>query len=191
MRIQQPDREPDVEFRVLGTSAPAGSKRTGVIYRTDRRTGAKIPVIDAAGHVKTFVKDQSGQRGKDWRSAVAGAAYEAMEGRELLSGPTFIELTIIRQRGPGHYGSGRNAHRVLPSAPSYPATAPDIDKLTRAVFDALTGTAWVDDGRCVSMTVEKVFAQENEPEGCEVRVWALPAQLGAAPAPADQLALVS
>jgi Holliday junction resolvase RusA-like endonuclease len=189
MRIQKPDREPDVEFRVLGSAASAGSKDVGVVYRSGPH-GSKIPVTDSTGRVKTFVKDQSGQAGRDWRSAVAEAGSNALDGNELLDGPIWIEMTLIRQRGPGHYGQGRNRSRILPSAPPYPAVMPDIDKLTRAVFDALTGSTWRDDSRVVKMDVEKVYAQPGEPEGAEVRIWVLPARVGViAQAPVEQLAL--
>jgi Holliday junction resolvase RusA-like endonuclease len=189
MRIQKPDREPDIEFRVLGSAASAGSKDVGVVYRAGPG-GSKIPVTDANGRVRTFVKDQSGQAGRDWRSAVAVAGSNARDGNELLDGPLLIEATIIRQRGPGHYGRGRNSSRILPSAPPYPAVMPDLDKLTRAVFDALTGSTWRDDSRVVKMDIEKVYAEPGEPEGAEVRIWVLPARVGVtARTPADQLAL--
>lgn len=189
MRIQQPDRQPDIEFRVLGRCAPGGSKDTGVIYRTGPN-GTKIPVTDATGKIKTFVRDNSGEGGKHWRSAVAKAGHEAMGGAELLDGPLYVEVTLIRKRGPGHFGQGRNRGLLLPSAPMYPATAPDATKLMRSTEDALTGVVWRDDSRNCTTHVEKVFAEPGEPEGAEIRVWTLTAQLGeTARTPADQLAL--
>jgi Holliday junction resolvase RusA-like endonuclease len=189
MRIQKPDRDPDIEFRVLGRSAPGGSKDTGVIYRAGPN-GTKIPVTDATGKIKTFVRDQSGDAGKHWRSAVAQAGNEAMNGRDLLDGACYVEITLIRKRGPGHYGQGRNRGRVLPSAPKYPAVMPDVTKLVRSTEDALTGILWRDDSRNVGMAVEKVYAEPGEPEGAEIRVWTLPDRVGVtAQATADQLAL--
>jgi Holliday junction resolvase RusA-like endonuclease len=189
MRIHRPDREPDVEIRVLGRCAPGGSKDTGVIYRKGPN-GTKVPVIDADGKIKTFVRDNSGEGGKHWRSAVAKAGHEAMNGAELLDGPLYVEVTLIRRRGPGHYGQGRNRGLLLPSAPAYPATAPDATKLMRSTEDALTGVVWRDDSRNCTTHVEKVFAEPGEPEGAEIRVWTLEAQLGeSARMVPDQLAL--
>jgi Holliday junction resolvase RusA-like endonuclease len=189
MRIQKPDREPDIEFRVLGRSAPGGSKDTGVIYRAGPN-GTKIPVTDATGKIKTFVRDQSGDAGKHWRSAVAQAGNEALDGQDLLDAALYVELTIIRKRGPGHYGQGRNRGRVLPSAPKYPAVAPDITKLVRSTEDALNGILWRDDSRNVAMAVEKVYAEPGEPEGAEIRVWVLPDRVGVlAQTLSEQLAL--
>jgi Holliday junction resolvase RusA-like endonuclease len=38
-----------------------------------------------------------------------------------------------------------------------PYVAPDLDKLIRAVLDALTGVAYVDDGQVVSITSTKTY----------------------------------
>jgi Holliday junction resolvase RusA-like endonuclease len=44
------------------------------------------------------------------------------------------------------------------SAPRLPATRPDIDKLLRAVLDALTGLVFVDDGQVVTVNMAKEYA---------------------------------
>jgi len=189
MRIERPDREPDLEFRVIGQSAPGGSKDVGVIYRNGPN-GTKVPVTDANGKVKTFVRDQSGKAGKDWRKTVAetGLVALAQAGLRRFEGPLYVELTIIRPRGPGHY-SQRIRDRLLPSAPAYPAVAPDVTKLTRSTEDALNGVVWGDDSRNVVLHSEKVYAAPGEPTGAHIRVWTLPERIGAARPPADQLAL--
>jgi Holliday junction resolvase RusA-like endonuclease len=51
-------------------------------------------------------------------------------------------------RPKGHFGTGRNAGRLKPSAPLYVQTNPDVDKLLRAIGDALTQVAITDD-RCI------------------------------------------
>lgn len=188
MRIERPDREPDLEFRVLGHGVPAGSKDTGVVYRGGPN-GAKVPVTDAKGSIKTFVRDSSGAAGKNWRASVAAAGYRAMDGRALFDGPLYVELTLVRLRGPGHYGQGRNRDRLLPSAPAFPHVKPDVIKLTRGTEDALTGVVWRDDSRNCCMHIEKVFAEPGEPEGALIRIWTLPATVGRAQAPVEQLGL--
>jgi len=188
VRITRPDRDPDLEFRVVGHSAPGGSKDVGVIYRNGPN-GTKVPVTDAKGKIKTFVRDKSGQAGKDWRTTVAttGLAALVQAGLERFDGPLYVELTIIRPRGPGHYGSGRNAGRLLPSAPAFPAVAPDVTKLTRSTEDALNSVVWNDDSRNVALLTEKVYAEPGEPEGAEVKIWTLPATVGRVEADPDQL----
>lgn len=39
----------------------------------------------------------------------------------------------------------------------YPTTKPDLDKLTRAVLDALTGVAYKDDSQVCQLDVQKVY----------------------------------
>ena len=54
------------------------------------------------------------------------------------------------ERPKSHFGTGKNADKVKQSAPVFPATMPDIDKLMRAILDGLTDAqVWLDDGQVV------------------------------------------
>ena len=141
---------------MLGHSVPAGSKDVGVAYRTDKTTGAKIPIVDGKGRIRVYAKDSSGRRGEMWRAQVALAGQRTMDGRELFTGPLYVELTIVRPRPLGHFGRGRNAGKLLPSAPAYPGVMPDVLKLTRGTEDALTGVVWRDDSTNIALHIEKV-----------------------------------
>jgi len=46
----------------------------------------------------------------------------------------------------------KSVKRVIPS------TRPDLDKLIRAVLDALTGIAYIDDGQVVEITASKIYS---------------------------------
>ena len=116
MRIERPDREPDLSFEVVGQPKTAGSKDPHARVMND-------------GTVKMWVSDQSGDAGKAWRQVIGIAANAAMRGRLIYDGPLYVEFTVLRKRGPGHFGTGRNAGKLLPSAPAYPATKPDAVKL--------------------------------------------------------------
>lgn len=48
----------------------------------------------------------------------------------------------------------------------HPSVKPDIDKLTRALLDALTGQAYVDDSQVIWIDVRKVYG----PPGVDVSV---------------------
>ena len=152
------DGTPDVEFTVYGTPKTAGSKRSF----PNPKTGKMIVTDDN--------KDT-----KSWQHAVASAAMDERLG-DLLRGPLAVEFTFYRARGTGHFGSGRNAGVVKPSAPRYPITRPDALKLTRAVEDALTGVLWKDDSQIVDERIRKEY---GEPERVEVRLWLLEAAVGA------------
>ena len=40
-------------------------------------------------------------------------------------------------------------------------TRPDLDKLIRAVLDALTGIAYIDDGQVVAITASKIYSTQT------------------------------
>ncbi len=67
----------------------------------------------------------------------------------------------------------------LPRPPSvtdaWPQTKPDIDKLTRATFDAMEGIVFDNDSRVVELEVSKHYARVDEPPGCFVAVDAMEA----------------
>lgn len=71
---------------------------------------------------------------------------------------------------------GLRADFYLPrpaSAPKrriHPDRKPDLDKLTRAVLDSLTGIAVVDDARIVSASVQKHYAVDH-PIGAHIALW--------------------
>lgn len=93
-----------------------------------------------------------------WRKTVQDAAREAFVG-ELLSSPVSVEITFFMPRPKN------------PKWADLPASKPDLDKLIRAVFDALTGIVWVDDALAVSVEAHKFWAVD-EP-GCRVEIWPL------------------
>lgn len=91
-------------------------------------------------------------------------------GAEGIDGPCFVALTFVRSRGDDYLADG---HTLRKGARRFPDTAPDVDKLIRAVFDGLTGVAFVDDSRVVSLTATKRYAERGEAEKVEVEVTAL------------------
>ena len=141
-----------VEFTVLGRSQPGGSKRP---VRAGGKPGGRILLIEDA------------RRSKPWRALVAAAAREAMAGHAPLIGPLLLEVDFYLARPAGHYGSGRNADRVRPAAPRYPAVRPDTTKLLRSLEDALTGSVWRDDAQVVTQVARKRY---GHPERAEVTV---------------------
>jgi Holliday junction resolvase RusA-like endonuclease len=94
-----------------------------------------------------------------WRQAVRAAALTAMDGRQVRTGPLRLTLTLVFHRPAGHWGSGRNAGRLKPSAPLYVRTRPDVDKCVRAVADAITGIVCRDDAQLVIVHAEKHYGE--------------------------------
>lgn len=128
-----------IEFFVPGIARPGGSKKG---FR-NQYTG-RIQMVDASKHVK------------GWRQTVANAAAMAMAG-EPFTGPLSVQMTFVAIRPKGHYGIGKNAASLKPSAPAVPTTRPDVLKLARAVEDALTGILWRDDSQITHEVIEKQY----------------------------------
>jgi Holliday junction resolvase RusA-like endonuclease len=142
-----------LEFVVLGEPKGAGSKWSGVVTRKDEASGKRVPVPRENGKgFKTFTKDSSGEAGESWRSDVRDAAMAAFgSDLSLLDCPLALEARFFTARPKSHYGTGKNAGVLKPSAPPHPAQSqmPDGSKLTRALEDALNALVWADDKRIV------------------------------------------
>lgn len=139
-----------VQFTVYGTPAPAGSKKAFALKKGGAYTGRVGVTHDS-------------KRSKPWMESVAREAATAMQGRELLQGPLLLTLTFCRARPSGHFGR----RGLLPSAPAYPTTKPDLTKYVRAAEDALRGIVWRDDAQVCMQETAKVYA---EPERVEITV---------------------
>jgi crossover junction endodeoxyribonuclease RusA len=94
---------------------------------------------------------------KPWRATVAAAALEAMHGHPPLAGPLELHAVFVFARPATHWGTGRNAGTLKASAPAYCWTRPDLDKLLRAIGDAMTGIVYRDDARVVIVRAEKHY----------------------------------
>ena len=97
---------------------------------------------------------------KDWRAAVGFYALKA--GAELIEGPIRVDVAFTLQRPKGHFRTGRNASLLRDSAPELPTTKPDVDKLLRAVLDALTGICFIDDAQVTQVNATKSYALRGE-----------------------------
>jgi Holliday junction resolvase RusA-like endonuclease len=132
-----------VAFVVDGTPAPQGSKTVG-------RSGAGA----------SFVREDNPAL-EPWRNAVAARAREAMAGRAPLAGPLELDVAFLFARPKGHYRTGRYVGRLKPSAPMYCDKRPDLDKLVRAVGDAITGIVVVDDAAIVEVRARKAYGSPS------------------------------
>jgi crossover junction endodeoxyribonuclease RusA len=101
-----------------------------------------------------------------WSSAIRHAAETAMAGRPVIRGAVRVQAVFTLLRPRGHYG----VRGLLPSAPLYPTTTPDGDKLERASWDALKGVVWHDDAQVVEWHGRKVY---GEVPGLHLRVTAI------------------
>ncbi len=101
----------------------------------------------------------------------AGPAGAGELDRIAAGAPVAVAMVFLLARPKGHYGTGRNADTVRPSAPACPAGKPDLSKLVRAVEDALTvARLWRDDSQVVALNVAKVWAGGGQPPGVLIEI---------------------
>jgi len=140
-----------IEFDVAGIPKPQGSKRAF------NRPGAKQPtMVESAGAAL-----------KDWRAAVK---YAAAKQCRQIRGAVKVELAFRFPRPKSHFGTGRNADTMKGSAPDHHTKKPDLDKLERAVLDALTQVVIEDDSCVVVLSASKLYSSRVEFPGCHIRV---------------------
>lgn len=94
-----------------------------------------------------------------WRERVAWTARQHHPGGPL-QGPISIRLRFVMHR------PAATPKRSTPPA----VKRPDIDKMIRAVFDALTHVIWLDDSQAVEVHASKRLAEVGETPGVLVEV---------------------
>lgn len=143
---------PAFEMTVRGEPAPQGSKRGFVNKHTGR-----VAMVESSKKVGP------------WRDDVKAAAENARDAAlSALDGPLYAEIIF-----------------TLPKPKSAPKTRqiwpdrkPDLDKLARAVFDALRAAGvYTDDARVVELRTAKRYPLEGQDAlvtpGAVVRLWPL------------------
>jgi Holliday junction resolvase RusA-like endonuclease len=139
-----------IAFTVFGDARPQGSTR-----------GWSIPVRDAQGQpvrdgdtgrvvmrqaITHSNRDSLMQWRQDIRAAIQREAAEAT--RELLKGPVAVRVVFYRTRPPS-----------VSKKTLFPITAPDLDKLERAVGDAFEKVLLRNDSQIVHWDVWKIYTE--------------------------------
>ena len=149
-----------ITVNVLGTPAPKGSSRPML----NRKTGKAFTFKGGS--------PQNAEKLTTWDNNVRAAAASVCG---ALTAPPFVEtalsvaITFRLARPSGHWGKGKHAGRLKPSAPRHPQGKPDIDKLARSTLDSLTGIVFDDDSRIVDLKVSKVYATPGQ-EGAQITI---------------------
>lgn len=145
-----------IEFRAIGRPAPQGSKRVG----------AQGQMMEQSPYLAAWAGTWKGgkARGKRVHGAVEVGAYSWYRDEGVLPdalpylvGPVGVEITFYLDP----------AHGAI-DAP------PDVDKLARATFDAMTAArVWEDDGRVIDAVLRKrpamlPFSYES---GALIKAW--------------------
>lgn len=131
----------ECSFTVPGAAAPQGSKRA------IRLRNGRVALVESSARVKPY------------RAVVALAAREAWS-QPPVTGAVTVRLDFTFARPKSHF-TAKGAIRS--GAPHFPGK-PDIDKLCRAVLDALTGVVYADDAQVQTLVAVKGYGLTPETE---------------------------
>jgi len=107
------------------------------------------------------------KRLKPWRLEMKAAAAAALNGDGPYAAEVRLELAFCFPRPMGHFGK----RGLRPSAPLWMFRRPDLDKLVRAVLDALTDAGVLrDDAQVNEIHAQKRYCRDGEPPGVSVAV---------------------
>lgn len=118
----------EIRFTVLGRALPQGSKNAF-------KAGNRVVLVEASKGLKP------------WRSVVALEAkltMDEVQDQSLIEGAVAVEILF-------QFVPGKTVKRKEMT------TKPDVDKLSRAILDALTGVCWKDDSQVVELRVRKQY----------------------------------
>jgi crossover junction endodeoxyribonuclease RusA len=110
-------------------------------------------------HVGNGVLVESSKALAPWRTLVAWSAAQHWREAPLL-GAVWVQLQFVMPRP-----------LSTPKKATPPAIKkPDADKLTRAIFDALSGVCWKDDSQIVDLHASKRLAELDELPGVQIDI---------------------
>jgi crossover junction endodeoxyribonuclease RusA len=136
MAIQQAADRPTCFFRIDGKPATQGSKN----------------------HLGRGILVESCKRLPCWRSDARGTVAAIKPDHWPMGGPFHVTMTALFER-PRSHSIGGHGRVLKATAPSYPGRVGDVDKIARALLDAMTGFLWDDDAQVVTLECEKRYAQ--------------------------------
>ena len=103
--------------------------------------------------------EMSSKKLKPWRDAIFWTMTASRAAERTIPGPVAAEIEFIMPRP-------ASCKRDLPTV------RPDLDKLARAMLDALkTGGAYGDDGQVTKLLVSKRYQHDGEQPGAYVALW--------------------
>ena len=129
---------------VLGTPVPQGSARAFV-------------------RGKHAVVTHDNAKTMPWRDSVRAHARKVVGPEIEYPRPKAVHLSV-------QFVMPRRASAPKRSTPPH-TRKPDIDKLCRAVADALTGVVYEDDSQIVSLDATKIEADPGEQPKASIRWW--------------------
>ena len=134
-----------ISWSSAGIPAPQGSKR----------------------HVGRGIMIESSKSLPAWREQVIYDVRKAANGYVFTEGIA-VTLAFRFPRLKAHFNS---KGAIKDNAPTFKTTKPDIDKLCRAVLDAITISGAIrDDSQCYALTAVKIYCNEGPQPGISATI---------------------
>lgn len=118
--------------------------------------GSKIPAHIWAqdGRCRVWLREQNDATLKEWRAIAATAAKNALRNQLPFDGPVEVTACFYFPRPKSHTRAQREMPFYAPSGRH------DIEKLERALYDAITDAAgWADDALVARHSAEKRYTE--------------------------------
>lgn len=132
-----------------------------MVIRTEFFVPGKAAPQGSKRHVGRGILIESSKELGPWRERVALAAHAVTTQMAEKSRPVGVDILFIMPRPTS-----------TPKTKTPPAVKrPDLDKLTRAILDALTGISYEDDSQVTYMSLKKRLSQVGEQPGAEIEVF--------------------
>ena len=120
-----------------------------VIHNPGPPIAKKRPRISRIGkHARTFNSQQTEE------GLFLYHVQEALGDKQIPPGPLMVTMVFLFKRPKSHYGTGRNAEKIKPSAPPFHTQRPDVDNLVKFGLDVLNNV-WDDDCKVVELKAWK------------------------------------
>jgi crossover junction endodeoxyribonuclease RusA len=116
------------------------------VYGVPRPQGSKR-------HVGNGRMIESSPRVAEWRTLVAHTASIERAGQPVIEGPVTVDVV---------FGFGLPKRPGTRRSQDPHTQRPDLDKLVRAVLDALTGVMYTDDSQVVELSARKVWVETGQ-----------------------------
>ena len=165
-----------VTFEVSGLPKPQGSK-IAIVYPPKDLVSTLYKIAKSNSPRKAFYAnvnagliDQQSKALNEWRDEVKKEAIKAYGANAPIDEAVCVTATFLMPRPKNHYRTGVHAGTVKDSAPHFQITRPDVDKLERAIYDAITGVVFADDSQVVRSLSIKDYARHREHVGCRIHV---------------------
>lgn len=111
-------------------------------------------------HVGRGILVESSKAVGPWRERIAWFTAQAITSRTVTTGAVAIRLDFVMPR------PASTPKRTTPPA----VKRPDLDKLSRAALDAITGIAIADDSQVIELHATKRLAEIGETPGLTITI---------------------